>query len=296
MRLQDLLKIRYPFIAGPMHSISLAPFVVAASEAGILGCLATAGLRSSNEFYAQLDEIRSSTNAPFAVNIVWNNPGSEDILEWCLNAGVKIIISSAGMPEKGIKRLKKAGSTVLQVVPSVSLARRAEDLYVDAVIVKGWESGGVNALDAVSTMVLLPQVSDALALPVIAAGGIGDGRGMAAAFALGAEGVLLGTRLLASTECPIHDCYKQSLIDSEDTGTISLSFPKFGVKFIKTEKTSNLKNNDDIWSMLRPYELKCDEKEIILSAGKISGMIREVMPIKQIVQKMIEQYNSTLSD
>jgi enoyl-[acyl-carrier protein] reductase II len=175
-RICQLCGIKYPLFLGPMMKISTATMVSAFSEAGGLGCLASAGMQE-NVFRDQIQKIRQQTDAPFAVNIPWTVPNSGDILRWCLEEDVEIIISSAGSPAKGLERVKSANKRVFQVVSNISQAKRAETLDLDGIITKGFESGGLNSLEAIATLPLVPMVVDSVSIPVIAAGGIGDGRG-----------------------------------------------------------------------------------------------------------------------
>lgn len=290
MRLCQLFKIPYPILAGPMHSITMAPFVIAVSKAGGLGCLATAGIKDRILFNDQINEIRGQTNAPFAVNIAWTVPGSEKVLEWCLENNIAIVISSAGMPRDGLEKIKKSGAKIMQMVGNVAQAKKAEAIGVDVVIAKGWESGGMNAGNAVSSLALIPQVVDAVSIPVVAAGGIADGRGLAAAFALGAEGILMGTRFLATQECPIHDSLKEFLISTSDIGTYSHDFSSFSVRFLRSKRVESLKPDAEIWSIVPSMKEKYETEDIVLGAGQISGLIKEIVPVTEVIQEMIRQY------
>lgn len=216
--------------------------MAAFSEAGGLGCLASSGL-TEEEFRRQIVLIRKKTDLSFAINIVWITPNAEKIVRWSIEENIGIVISSAGHSEKGLDRMKLAGIKVFQVVANVAQALRAEALGVDGIIAKGFESGGLNALNAVATLPLIPQMADAVSIPVIAAGGIGDGRGFAAALALGAEGILMGTRFLVTPECPIHDNLKNATIGTRDTDTVSLNFPFFSIRFCKNERAVELKDH-----------------------------------------------------
>ena len=292
MSIRRLLGIRYPILAGPMRGITLAPFTAAVSEAGALGCLAAAGIDRKEAFQEQVRDIRRRTGAPFAVNIAWVAPGAESILEWCLEERIEAVVSSAGMPVPGVARLKEAGVKVLQLVANVAQARNAEALGADAVIAKGWESGGLNALQAVATMPLVPQVVDAVSLPVIAAGGIGDGRGLAAALALGAQGALMGTRLLVARECPIHEGYKKALIAADDLGSRSISFPRFSARFLESAGLGVLAGGELDWRRLRPLDEECPDDEMILGAGQIVGLIREQSSVREIIEQVVEEFRN----
>jgi len=295
MKICEICGIRYPILAGPMRGVSVSPLVEAVSNAGGLGCLATAGIKDRSYFKEQISKIRQNTNAPFAVNIAWTMPDSDKALEWCIEEHIDIFILSAGLPEDKLKRLRKSGSRIFQVIASVSQARKAETLGVDGVIAKDWESGGINASNAVAGFPLIPQVVDAVSIPVVAAGGIADGRGLAAAFALGAEGVLLGTRLLATVECPMHVCYKEHLIAASDTDTRAHDFSRFSARLLRSKREESLKPDDDIWNVLRPLDQKCAIDDTILAAGQVAGLIKDIVPVKKVIEDMIQQYKDTIS-
>ena len=272
-----------------MH-ISKAPLVVAFSEAGGLGCLATSGM-SEKEFHEQTGLIRRQTDLPFAINIAWATPNAEKILQWGIGDNIGIFISSAGLPGKNLERIKSAGGKVFQVVANVAQASKAEAIGVDGVIAKGFESGGLNALNAVATLPLIPQVVDAVSIPVIAAGGIGDGRGFAAALALGAEGVLIGTRFLVTYESPIHDNYKNALIGATDTETVSLNFPVFSIRLWKNERVMELKDGnideDLFWKLAAEISQESNIQRGILAAGQIAGLVKGLSPISEVIKEII---------
>jgi enoyl-[acyl-carrier protein] reductase II len=267
--------------------------VAAFSEAGGLGCLAAAGMKEG-EFRGQLEEIKKRTGRPFAVNIPWLAPKSMDLLHWCLDDDVGVVISSAGAPQKGLNKLKTAGIKVFQVVANVSQALQAESMGVDGVIAKGYESGGINSLEPVASLPLVPQVVDAVSVPVIAAGGIGDGRGVAAVFALGAEGVQMGTRFLASQECPIHDSYKKALVKARDTDTIELRFPGFGVRLWKNQRALGLEGKEPLWELISNPGEGGETREKLWSAGQIAGLIKSLSSVEQIFQEIMRQFEASV--
>jgi enoyl-[acyl-carrier protein] reductase II len=289
-RICQICNIKYPIFLGPMMHISKAPLVVAFSEAGGLGCLATSGM-SEKEFHEQTGLIRRQTDLPFAINIAWVTPNAEKILQWGIGDNIGIFISSAGLPGKNLERIKSAGGKVFQVVANVAQASKAEAIGVDGVIAKGFESGGLNALNAVATLPLIPQVVDAVSIPVIAAGGIGDGRGFAAALALGAEGVLIGTRFLVTYESPIHDNYKNALIGATDTETVSLNFPVFSIRLWKNERVMELKDGnideDLFWKLAAEISQESNIQRGILAAGQIAGLVKGLSPISEVIKEII---------
>ena len=212
MRLNEMLGIRYPFIQGGMANIATGRFAAAVSNAGALGLIGAGGM-NHQQLAEQIALCRSLT-----VNIMLMNPDSDALARVAAEAKVKVITTGAGNPGKYMELWKGAGSLVMPVVPGVALARRLVAAGADAVIAEGTESGG--HVGELTTMALVPQVADAVDVPVIAAGGIADGRQLAAAFALGAVGAQLGTSLLVSEECPIHDNYKAALLAAGDNDTI----------------------------------------------------------------------------
>jgi enoyl-[acyl-carrier protein] reductase II len=291
-KLCQICQIPYPILAGPMHSVTMAPFVIAVSKSGGLGCLATAGIKDRTLFNDQVSRIRDQTNASFAVNVAWAVPGSKKVLEWCLESNISIVISSAGMPTEGMEKLKKSGVKILQMVANVDQAKKAENMGVDALIAKGWEAGGMNSTNAVSTFALVPQVVDAVSIPVVAAGGIADGRGLAAALALGAGGILMGTRFLATQECPIHNSFKELLMSTSDISTHSYHSSNFTIRFLQNKYAESLKPDDEIWSKLTPLNEPCEKDDLLISIGQISGLVNDIIPVTEFVQKMIRHYKS----
>lgn len=285
-RLCEICSIRIPLFLGPMMQISTAPLVAAFCQAGGLGCLASAGLEE-NRFRREVEEIRNQTSGPLAVNIAWTAPGAQEVMTWCLAESIGIVISSAGCPEASLTRLKEKGLIVLQVVANVDQARFAERLGVDGVITKGYESGGLNALQAVASLPLIPMVADAVSIPVIAAGGIADGRGVAAALALGAEGVLMGTRFLASRECPIHPNYKEAILRGSDTDTIEAHFKNFSVRLWKNPAALNLSREEPLWGKMADFSRGDDAINKAWSAGQVAGLITRCPSVQEIVKDII---------
>jgi len=289
-RICQICNIKYPIFLGPMMHISKAPLVVAFSEAGGLGCLATSGM-SEKEFHEQTGLIRRQTDLPFAINIAWATPNAEKILQWGIGDNIGIFISSAGLPGKNLERIKSAGGKIFQVVANVAQASKAEAIGVDGIIAKGFESGGLNALNAVATLPLIPQVVDAVSIPVIAAGGIGDGRGFAAALALGAEGVLIGTRFLVTYESPIQDNYKNALIGATDTETVSLNFPVFSIRLWKNERVMELKDGnideDLFWKLAAEISQESNIQRGILAAGQIAGLVKGLYSVSEVIKEII---------
>lgn len=215
--LNKLLNIKYPIIQGAMANIATAEFAACVSQCGGLGIIATGSL-SAEQTRIEIQKCKQLTNQPFGVNIMLMNPYASEIVDVIIEEGVPVVTTGAGNPGAYMAKFKEAGIKVFPVVPSVGLAKRMERAGADALIVEGGESGG--HVGEMTTMALVPQVVDAVNIPVIAAGGIADGRGMIAAFALGACGVQVGTCLLVADECPIHENYKEAVIKAKDTDTV----------------------------------------------------------------------------
>ena len=285
-RLSEICSIKFPLFLGPMMKVSTAPLVSAFCQAGGLGCLASAGL-GEKRFRQEVEEIRNRTSAPFAVNIAWTAPGAQEVMNWCLAESIGVVISSAGCPEANLSKLKEKRVIIFQVVASVEQARYAEGLGVDGVITKGYESGGLNALQAVASLPLIPMVADAVSVPVIAAGGIADGRGVAAAFALGAEGVLMGTRFLASRESPIHENYKEAIRQGSDRATIDAPFKRFSVRLWKNQPAQQLAGEETFWDAAADFSQGQDADNKVWSAGQVAGLITQCPSVKEIFEKII---------
>lgn len=215
--LNEILGTKYPIIQGGMANIATGEFAAACSNAGALGLIGAGGMNPET-LRENIRQCRRLTDKPFGVNIMLMHPQADEFAQIVIDEGVKIVTTGAGNPGKYMATWKAAGITVIPVVAAAVLARHLAPLGIDAVIAEGTESGG--HVGEMTTMALVPQVVDAVDLPVIAAGGIADGRGLAAALALGACGVQVGTCLLTSTECPIHENYKDALLKARDSDTI----------------------------------------------------------------------------
>ncbi len=217
MKINELLHTEYPFIQGGMANIATGAFAAAVSNAGGLGLIGAGGM-DAGMLRENIRICKELTTKPFGVNLMLMNPQVDEMAEIVVDEGVKIVTTGAGSPAKYISRWKEYGMIIMPVVASTALAKKMESLGVDAVIAEGTESGG--HVGEMTTMALIPQIVDAVSIPVVAAGGIADGRQLTAAFALGASGVQLGTCLLVAEECPIHENYKNALLKAKDNGTI----------------------------------------------------------------------------
>ena len=295
--LNKLLNIKYPIIQGAMANIATAEFAACVSQCGGLGIIATGSL-SAEQTRIEIQKCKQLTNQPFGVNIMLMNPYASEIVDVIIEEGVPVVTTGAGNPGAYMAKFKEAGIKVFPVVPSVGLAKRMERAGADALIVEGGESGG--HVGEMTTMALVPQVVDAVNIPVIAAGGIADGRGMIAAFALGACGVQVGTCLLVADECPIHENYKEAVIKAKDTDTVvtgkSVNTP---VRSLKNQMTSeylklesHIESREELEKLtlggLRKAVHDGDVKTGSVMMGQIAGMIQEKKPMQQILNEMME--------
>ena len=289
----QMLGIRYPVIQGAMNPISNPEMVGAVSEAGGFGLLAT-GLKQPELVRREIEAVRKITDKPFGINIQTWTPTALKLAEIVVDAGLPAVTLSAGSPVEVCAYLKARGVKSLAVVPNVENAVKSEKAGVDAVIAEGTESGGVQGRNGVSTLVLVPMVADAVSVPVIAAGGIGDGRGFRAALALGATGVQVGTRFIASKECMAHANVKAALCQARETET---------VLFAQSERTlSRLLRTPLVKKLLDPSSaferellmshpgkawLEGDLDRGLVSVGQVAGMINEVKSVRAIIEEMV---------
>jgi enoyl-[acyl-carrier protein] reductase II len=298
-RVTDLLGIRYPIVQAPMGWIARAQLASAVSNAGGLGIIET----SSGELDAVRDEIRKMrdlTDKPFGVNIAQLFVRDPSIVDFVVGQGVGFVTTSAGDPRKYTAALKAAGLTVFHVVPTLATARKAVDAGVDGLVVEGGEGGGFKNPRDVATMVLLPLVCSKLDVPVIAAGGICDGRSMAAAFALGAEGVQMGTRMVSAAESPIHDNWKQAIVAAAETDTVFLNrFSRPGLRALRTERSTRLERQDHVdlseFGNAMALYFGGDMDACIALGGQVAGRIEGVRPVAEIIEETVEEFIATVA-
>ncbi len=302
-RICQMLGIRYPIFLGGMAHVSRAPLVAAVSEAGGLGVIGSGGM-PPDLLITQIAEVREKTDCSFGVNLMLMDPNIDEQVEIVIRERVPMVTTGAGNPAKYINRLKEAGIKVFPVVPAVSLARRMERSGADGVIAEGTESGG--HVGEVTTIVIVPQVVDAISIPVIAAGGIGDGRGLAAAIVLGAEGVQMGTRFLVSAEAPVHDNFKEAVLKANGRATIvtgrRIGVPvrtlanKMSKQFARYEHEGRPREEFEALAVggLRRAVYDGDTETGSLMAGQISGLITEVKPVRTIIAEMVETARNLL--
>ena len=301
MKINEMLQIEFPVIQGGMANIATGTFAAAVSNAGALGLIGAGGMTAA-QLREEIKTCKRLTNKPFGVNIMLMNPEAEAMAKVVCEEGVAVVTTGAGNPGKYVSDWKAAGIKVFPVVSSVALAKRLASLGVDGLIAEGCESGG--HVGELTTMALVPQVCDAVEIPVIAAGGIADGRQMTAAFVLGACGVQVGTCLLASEECPIHQNYKEAIVKAKDNDTIVtgriggapvrvLKNP-MAREYVKREKEGADKMELEKYTLgsLRRAVVEGDTKTGSLMAGQVSGMVKEILPVRQILENMVKQYEN----
>lgn len=293
----ELFGIEHPILLGGMLYAGRARLAAAVSEAGGLGILG-AGRMKPEDMVEEIARVRALTAKPFGVNIPLRAPEPEVLISAALNASVKVFATSGGSPKKYIDQIKKAGAVLMQVVASVRQAASAQAAGVDAIVAEGGESGGIVSRDLVSTLALVPQVVDAVTVPVIAAGGIADGRGMAAAFVLGARGIQMGTRFLASEECDIAEDYKQALLMAGDTDTrVFQNASGLGRRSLKKELLQNavqmVAGSNAGPGGRGELPLAEDNTHHGRAAGQGAGMIRDILPVKEIIRSMLIQAGQT---
>src|SRR5215204_5711704 len=293
-RVSDLLGVRYPIVQAPMGWIARAQLASAVSEAGGLGIIET----SSGDLPAVREEIRKMrdlTDKPFGVNIAQLFVRDPSIVDFVVDQGVRFVTTSAGDPNKYTAQLKGAGLTVFHVVPTLAAARKAVDAGVDGLVVEGGEGGGFKNPRDVATMVLLPRVCSNLGVPVIAAGGICDGRSMAAAFALGAEGVQMGTRMVSAAESPVHTNWKAAIVDAAETDTVFLNrFSRPGLRALRTERSTRLEREEHVgmeeFGTAMDLYFGGDMEASLALGGQVMGRIDEVKPVARVIQETVIEF------
>ena len=293
--LNELLGTRYPIIQGGMANIATGEFAAACSNAGALGLIGSGGM-NAEELRANIRRCRERTDKPFGVNIMLMHPEADTFAQIVVEEGVRVVTTGAGNPGKYLPQWKQAGITVIPVVSAALLARHLEKTGADALIAEGTESGG--HVGEMTTMALVPQVVDAVNLPVIAAGGIADGRQMAAALALGACGVQVGTCLLVSEECPIHPNYKAALLKARDSDTIvtgriggtpvRVLKNRMSREDVRQEKAGADKMELEKFTLgsLRRAVFEGDTNTGSLMAGQVCGMLHEIRPVADILAEL----------
>ncbi len=299
-RVSELLGVEIPIVQAPMGWIARAPLASAVSNAGAMGIIET----SSGELDVVKDEIRKMrdlTDKPFGVNIAQAFVRDPGIANFVIDQGVRFVTTSAGSPTKYTGTLKQAGITVFHVVPTLRGARKAIDAGVDGLVVEGGEGGGFKNPRDVASMVLLPLVRSQVEVPIIAAGGIVDGATMAAAFALGAEGIQMGTRMVSSLESPVHENWKKAVVEARETDTVFLN-RRFGpgLRALRTEHSESLEYADvnvmgEFGNAMKLY-FGGDMNASIALSGQVAGRIDSIRPVAEIISEISEDFERTLRE
>ena len=299
-RVTDMLGVELPIVQAPMGWIARSQLASAVSNAGGMGIIET----SSGELDIIKDEIRKMrdlTDKPFGVNIAQAFVRDPNIAQFVIDQGVKFVTTSAGSPTRYTADLKAGGLTVFHVVPTLKAALKAVEAGVDGLIVEGGEGGGFKNPNDVASMVLLPLVRSKVDVPIIAAGGFVDGKSMAAAFALGAEGIQMGTRMVSALESPVHDNWKNAIVDTEETGTVFLNrFHSPALRALRTERTSRLERSPETNAMAEFGTAKDlyyggDMEAAIPLSGQVAGRIDAIRPVADILHETRDEFFETVS-
>ncbi|CAH2212871.1 enoyl-[acyl-carrier-protein] reductase FabK [Tepidibacter aestuarii] len=304
-RVCELLGIKYPIIQGGMAWIATAELAAAVSNAGGLGLIA-AGNAPADVIRNEIKKARELTDKPFGVNVMLLSPFVDDVMEVVYEEKIPVITTGAGNPAKYMEKLKSIGTKIIPVVPSVALAKRMERYGADAVVVEGTEAGG--HIGELTTMVLIPQVADEVSIPVIGAGGIADGRGIAAAFALGANAVQVGTKFVCSEECIVHENYKNAIINAKDRDALvagrSTGHPVRALKnklmkeLIKLEKEGMDSSYIDEKGVgaLKKSVIDGDVDNGSVMAGQSAAMVKNIKSCKDIIEDMMNEAKDIMSN
>lgn len=296
-KLTKLLNIKYPIIQGGMAWVATAELAAAVSNAGGLGLIAAGGA-PADVVREEIRKCRKLTDKPFGVNVMLMSPFADEVMQVVIEEKPAVVATGAGNPSKYMSDLKAAGIKVLPVIASVAMAKKVEKLGADAIIAEGTEAGG--HIGELTTMVLVPQIVDAVEVPVIAAGGFADSRGAVAAFALGAEGIQVGTRFICAEECIAHDNYKQAVINAKDRDAVvtgrSTGAPVRALKnnltreYQKLESEGASKEEIEMLGMggLRRAFMDGDVKMGSLMAGQSAAMVKEIEPCEAIIKSYFD--------
>ncbi|HPQ43358.1 MAG TPA: nitronate monooxygenase [Syntrophales bacterium] len=298
-RVTKILGIKYPIIKGGMVWVSNAELTAAVSNAGGLGVMGI-GAMDIPILNTELDRLRSLTDKPFGISFPLIRPDYEEMIGAALDKGVRVVVTSAGNPAKIYKMLEAAGVVAIHVIANVKMALKARDQGYHMVVAEGFEAGGHDGKDEITTFALIPQVVDAVDIPVIAAGGIADARGMVAAFALGAEGIQMGTRFVATKESPVHNNFKQAIVHAIDTDTIvtgrKLNDP---VRVIKNKLSQEIldaeaagASPEDILDLIGPGRTQMasvdgDVQDGSVMSGQIAGMIQDIKSVQEVFDELL---------
>lgn len=302
--LNEILNIKYPIIQGAMANIATGQFAADCSNAGALGIIAAGGWDAA-KLEEEIHKAKKLTDKPFGVNLMLMNPHCDEMADLVCREKISLVTTGAGNPGKYMDSFKEAGIKVFPVVASVMLAKRMIESGADAIIAEGTESGG--HVGEMTTMTLVPQMVDAVDVPVIAAGGIADGRQFAAALSLGACGAQIGTSLLVSNECPIHENYKKAIIEAKDNGTIvtgrSVNAPvrilknKMAREYTRAEKSGATRDELEKYTLgsLRKAVFDGNVDEGSLMSGQVCGQLNEIKPLETILEDLMKETKERLN-
>lgn len=294
-RITEMLGVEFPILQAPMGWIARSQLASAVSNAGGLGIIET----SSGELDVVKNEIaamRTLTDKPFGVNIAQAFVRDPNIVDFVIENGVRFVTTSAGDPTKYTAQLKAAGLTVFHVVPTLAAALKAVEAGVDGLVVEGGEGGGFKNPRDVSLMVLLPLIASRVDVPLVAAGGIVDGASMAAAFALGAEGVQMGTRMVAAAESPVHENWKNAIVNAAETDTVFLNrFSRPALRALRTERTTRLEREESVsmaeFAHITDLYFGGDLEASIALGGQVMGRIESIVPVAEIIHTTMREFH-----
>jgi|TARA_B110000879_G_scaffold211275_1_gene303482 enoyl-[acyl-carrier protein] reductase II len=300
-RITQLTGTQYPIIQAPMGWIARAQLAAAVSNAGGLGVIETSSGELDN-IKLEVAKMRELTDKPFGMNVALSYVRDSNIIDFVVEQGIKFVTTSSGSPNVCTKDFQAAGITVFHVVPTLEMALKALDAGVDGLVVEGGEGGGFKNPSPVSTMVLLPLIRSQCNVPIIAAGGIADGPSMAAAFALGAEGVQMGTRMLSCAESPVHSNWKEAIVNSRETDTVFLNQQgRPALRALKTELTAGLEplgkfNIMEHMANLQALYFGGDMEAAIPLQGQVGGRIDKVLSAQEIIDQTMAGFNAAIDN
>jgi len=298
-KLTQMLGVQYPIIQAPMGWIARAPLASAVSNAGGMGIIETSSGELDN-IKEEIKKMRTLTDKPFGVNIALAFVRDPNIIQFVIDQGVQFVTTSAGNPAKVVGPLKEAGLTVFHVVPSFKAAMKAIECGVDGLVVEGMEGGGFKNPRGVASMVLLPMIASKVNVPLVAAGGITDGRSMAASFALGAEGVQMGTRMVSSAESPVHQNWKNAIVNASDQDTLIINqFSSPALRVLRTERMNTLEREESVdyrslFANVQDLYFGGDMEASAALTGQVAGRIESVKPVKQIIEETMKEFYETI--
>ena len=299
-RVTEMLGVDLPIVQAPMGWIARSQLASAVTNAGGMGIIETSSGELDN-VKEEIRKMRDLTDKPFGVNIAQAFVRDPNIVQFVVDQGIKFVTTSAGSPTRYTEDLKAVGCTVFHVVPTLAGAIKAVEAGVDGLIVEGGEGGGFKNPNPVASMVLLPLVRSKVDVPIIAAGGMVDGATMAAAFALGAEGVQMGTRMVSSLESPVHDNWKHAIVNAEETGTVFLNkFHSPALRALRTKRTTEMEKavDENIFGQFgdaKSLYFGGDMEAAVPLSGQVAGRIESVRPVAEIIQETAREFFATVA-